>query len=102
MQTPKYKVDEIVYVFNIFKPLVAEFLINGIMRNEEGVFYTHDGKSWIREEFFYPDKREAYQALQNQISNEAFNLWGEDDLTRPIIRFGNSFEEIVPESENAI
>lgn len=70
MQTPKYKVDEIVYVFNIFKPLIAEFLINGIIRNEEGVFYTHDGKSWVKEEYLYPAKYNAYVSLIKQSMSE--------------------------------
>lgn len=66
----KYIVDDTVFIFNLFKPLVAEFKVHGVMRTEEGIYYSCDGKNWVREDYLHETEMQAYFALISQAENE--------------------------------
>jgi hypothetical protein len=68
----KFNIDDKAYVYNVSmqSPLVMEFLIVGIISNDEGLFYTHDRQQWVKEEYLYRTRKEAYKSLIAQAENE--------------------------------
>lgn len=70
----KYNIGDIVYVYNLFAPLIAEFKVNGVLKNEDEIYYTTDIKSWIREEYLHQSIIEAYEKLLSQAAKEAESL----------------------------
>jgi len=72
MSKCKYEIGEKVYLFNLGmqNPLIAEMIINGIVNNDDGFYYTPDKKVWIKEEFIFKARMEAYRALIQQSENE--------------------------------
>lgn len=68
----KYCIDEKLYSFSmgVQSPLIRNFVVKGIISNDDGLFYTQDKNTWIKEEFFYKTRKDAYRALIQQAENE--------------------------------
>lgn len=61
----KFVIGEKFYVFNIGmqNPLIAELIVKGIVNDETGLMYTHDKNMWIKEEYLFKNRKDAYKAL---------------------------------------
>ena len=68
----KFGVGDKTYVYNVSMqaPLVMEFEIVGVIKNDEGLFYSHDRNQWVKEEYLFKSRKEAYKSLIAQAENE--------------------------------
>ena len=68
----KFCIDEKLYCFNIGmqSPLIKEFVVKGIVSNDDGLFYSQDKNAWIKEEYLYKDRKAAYKYMIQQAENE--------------------------------
>lgn len=68
----KFGVGDKTYVWNVGMqaPLVVPFEIMGIIKNAEGIFYTHDSQHWVKEEYLHLSRKEAYQNMISQAESE--------------------------------
>lgn len=68
----KYNIGDKAYIVNVNmqSPLVVEFLIVGIITNDEGLFYSADRNAWVKEEFLHISRKEAYRCLISQAEGE--------------------------------
>jgi len=56
-------------------PLVVEFEIIGIVdKGEEGIYYSCNLNNWVREDYLYQTKYDAYQELLEQVSREFIEI----------------------------
>lgn len=71
-QSTKFNIGDIAYCYNIGMqfPLIREIVIKGVVKNDDGVHYTSDIQSWIKEEYVYCNKKIAYENLIVQANNE--------------------------------
>jgi len=70
----KFQLGDKIYCFAIGmqKPLIHELTVNGILNDQENdaVLYTDDKSAWIREEFLFKTRKEAYRHLIQQAETE--------------------------------
>jgi len=68
----KFSIGDKIYSFNINMqhPLVNEVVVKGIVNNDDGIYYTGDKNLWIKEEFLYKTRKDAYRSLIQQAENE--------------------------------
>lgn len=68
----QYNIGEQVFVYNVGmqSPLVSEFVIAGIISNDEGLFYSHDRSQWIKEDYLYKTRKDAYKSLITRAETE--------------------------------
>lgn len=68
----KYTLGDKVYLYNIGVqyPLIRDFVVVGIVNNDDGIYYTPDKNMWTKEEFLYKSRKEAYRSLIMQAENE--------------------------------
>ena len=70
----KFQLGDKIYCFNIGmqKPLVHELTVKGIVNDQENdsVLYSDDKSAWIKEEFLFKTKKEAYRHLILQAETE--------------------------------
>ncbi len=68
----KFSIGDKVYMYcgSMCSPLVTDIVINGIISNEGSILYTTDRSAWIREEYLFKARKEAYNALIQQAENE--------------------------------
>jgi len=70
----KFQLGDKIYCFNIGmqKPLIHELTVNGIMNDQENnsVLYSDDKSAWIKEEFLFKTRKEAYRYLIQQAEAE--------------------------------
>lgn len=61
----KYQLGDKLYCFNVagVKPLIADFIVEGMVSNEGVVLYTKDKTNWVREDYLFRARKEAYTAL---------------------------------------
>jgi hypothetical protein len=50
--------------------LILEISINGIVKNEDGLYYTCDKNLWYKEENLFKSRKEAYNHLIKQAESE--------------------------------
>lgn len=70
--TSKYSIGDKLYCFNVGMqhPLVNEIIVAGVVKNDDGLYYSADKSLWIKEEFLYPTRKDSYNALIQQAQNE--------------------------------
>lgn len=68
----KFQIGDKLYCFNIGMqhPLVIDFVVKGIVHNDDGMFYSADKSVWVKEDYLYNNRKEAYRALIKQAENE--------------------------------
>lgn len=68
----KYQLGEKLYSFNVggIKPLVANFQVSGIVNKDGSILYTKDMNNWIKEEYLFKSRMEAYTALITEAQAE--------------------------------
>lgn len=59
-------------------PLVNEFIVKGILQNEEGLFYSNDLTVWVKEGFLFETAEAACEELKNRLQNEISSLASDD------------------------
>lgn len=73
MSKCKYGIGDKIFLYNVNmqNPLVTEMVIAGIITNDDGFYYTNIEKSgWVKEDFVFKARMEAYRALIQQAENE--------------------------------
>lgn len=70
--TSKYGIGDTLYCFNIGmqNPLVTKIVVLGVVKNDDGLYYSADKSMWIKEEYLYPSRKDSYKAIISQAQNE--------------------------------
>lgn len=68
----RYHINQSLYTYNRggICPLITEFTVVGMMEHDSSILYSNDKQSWIREDYLFMNKEEAYQHLIQQAQDE--------------------------------
>lgn len=68
----KFVIGEKIYFYNIGMqhPLIVEMVVKGVVNNDDGLYYTADKSMWIKEEFLFKSRKDAYKHLIEQAEAE--------------------------------
>lgn len=58
------------YTLDFSKQLVASFMVAGVIKKDDGIYYSHDLQNWVKEEYVHADRKEAYKALIQKADGE--------------------------------
>ena len=75
-KTSRFTLGDKVYCYNVGmqSPLVVEVTIKGLVNNDDGIYYTADKSLWIKEEFLFKNRKDAYKSLISQAESEMVSM----------------------------
>lgn len=68
----KYEVGQKVWCNSqmMSSPLITSFEIKGVIRRDDGLYYSPNLENWTKEEYLYESRKCAYKAYIAQAENE--------------------------------
>lgn len=68
----KFSIGQKVYTYSLPSSvhLVTHFEVVAIVSNDDGLYYSPDKNTWIKEETIFADRMEAYKHIIHRCENE--------------------------------
>jgi hypothetical protein len=71
----RFNIGDRIFLLNIGNklPLTVDFLVSGIKKTDEGIYYTEDDYSWVSEKSLFETRKEAHNFIRSQCEIEMNN-----------------------------